>query len=112
MVELYFLLYRVPKMMSQAARESHRRALSWSVIGIVVWLVTEFAGALAFRIAYLIFAGPLDLPDTMPGGLKFIGYVLTLGTAIVSVLLVRRFLLSTTKEHSYPLPPPPPAFGQ
>ena len=110
MVELYFLLYRVPKMMSAAARKRHRSALAWSLLGDMVWLVAQFGVALVFGLVYALFAVVLDLPPiSMPVGFRAIAYVLSLTGAILSVCFLRNYLL---REHSYPLPPPPPAFEQ
>jgi hypothetical protein len=42
MLELYFVLYRIPKMMTQLARERHRSAVAWSLFGILAWIGAEF----------------------------------------------------------------------
>ena len=110
MIELYFLLYRVPKMMSDAARKRNRSVLAWSLLGDVVWLVAQFGVALAFGLVYALFAVLLNLPPiAMPVGFRALAYVLSLAGAILSVRLLRNYIL---REHSYPLPPPPPAFEQ
>ena len=110
MLELYFLIYRIPKMMSQAARERHRSALAWSLIGIGVWLVSEFVVAVALTLAYEIAALALDWPERITGGFRLLTYVVSLAAAIVSVSILRRRLLATPTAALYKLPPPPPTF--
>ena len=112
MLELYFLLYRVPKMMSQAARERHRSALVWSLIGVGVWLFTEFFVAVALVFGYAIAAAALDWPEEFPAGFRFLAYIVSLVAALVSVSLVRRRLLATPPANLYNSPPPPPTFSQ
>ena len=41
MLELYFLIYRIPKMMTRLARERNRSALAWSLMGVGAWLGAE-----------------------------------------------------------------------
>lgn len=110
MVELYFLLYRIPKMMSQAARQRQRSALAWSLIGIGVWLVSEFVVAVALTLAYEIVALALDWPERITGGFRFLTYLVSLAAAIISVSILRRRLLATPVAALYKLPPPPPTF--
>ena len=112
MLELYFLLYRIPKMMSQAARERHRSAWRWSLVGIGVWLFAEFVVAIALTFGYTILAAVLDWPEEFPPLFRLLAYVVSLAAALVSVALVRRWLLATPTANPYPSPPPPPTFGQ
>jgi hypothetical protein len=112
MLELYFLLYRIPKMMSQAARERHRSALVWSLIGVGVWLFTEFFVAVALVFGYAIAAAALDWPEQISAGFRFLSYLVSLVAALISVSLVRRRLLATPPASLYNSPPPPPSFSQ
>jgi len=52
-LELYFLLFRVPKMMTRLARQRGRSALRWSLVGIGAWLGAEFAVIFAGGIVYI-----------------------------------------------------------
>ena len=112
MLELYFLLYRIPKMMSQAARERHRSALVWSLIGVGVWLFTEFFVSVALVFGYAIAAAALGWPENYSAGFRFLAYIVSLVAALVSVSLVRRRLLATPPASLYNSPPPPPSFSQ
>jgi hypothetical protein len=112
MLELYFLLYRIPKMMTQAARERHRSALLWSLIGIGVWLFTEFIVLIALVFGYAIVATALDWPLQFSSGFRFLAYIVSLVGALISVSLVRRRLLTTPTAPLYSSPPPPPTFSQ
>ncbi|HEX7295659.1 MAG TPA: hypothetical protein VF251_07915 [Pyrinomonadaceae bacterium] len=111
MVELYFLLYRIPVMMSKAARERHRSALAWSLIAIGLWLFTEFAVAVALGLAYAVGTVVFDWPEQFPAGFRILAYFVSLAAAIVSVTLLRRRLLATPSPSLYSSPPPPPTFS-
>ncbi len=99
-------------MMTKAARERHRSALLWSLIGIGVWLFTEFVVAVALVFGYAIAAFALDWPEEFPAGFRFLAYIVSLVAALVSVSLVRRRLLATPPANLYNSPPPPPTFSQ
>src|SRR5688572_2223343 len=101
MVELYFLLFRIPWMMTRAARQRNRSALAWSLIGIAAWLVAEFSVIVLLAIIYGFIAIFLDWPLRIPLGLRFLTYLLSLGAAIISVILVRRYLVSTSLHRSF-----------
>lgn len=110
MLELYFLLYRIPQMMTRLARERNRSALKWSLIGVGAWLGSElvvlFGGGLIYGAGSIL----LGWPEQVPAGLQLLLYVFALCAAIASVTLVRRYLRSRTDEKDVPLPPPPPTF--
>ena len=110
MVELYFFLYRIPKMMTRAARERGRSALAWSLLGIGVWIGAEVVAATAIGVLYGILGLVLDWEHGVPIILRVLGYFLSLAAGLVSVTLLRRYLLSTPRQYSYSLPPPPPTF--
>jgi hypothetical protein len=112
MLELYFLFYRIPKMMSQAARERRRSAWRWSLIGIGVWLFTEFVVAIALTFGYTILAVTLDWPEEFPPLFRLLAYVVSLAAALLSVALLRRWLLATPAASAYSSPPPPPRFTE
>ena len=116
MLELYFIFYRIPKMMSQLARERHRSALKWSLLGIAAWIGGELFAGIGFGILYgagMIFLG---WPEEMAPGVTVLLYVAALAAAIGSFTLVRRILRGKSVnpfDSGDPLlqpPPPPPQF--
>jgi hypothetical protein len=110
MIELYFLLYRIPRMMTRVAREQHRSAVAWSFIGIAAWLGAEIAVLVLIGLIYGFVALFLDWPLKIPVGLRFLSYLIALTAAIISVILVKKYLVSTSLHRSFPGPPPPPQF--
>jgi hypothetical protein len=110
MVELYFLLYRIPQMMTRLARERNRSAFTWSLIGIGAWIGAEFVVMFGAGLIYGTGTALLGWPEKIPAGLQLLFYLLALGAAITSVTLVRRFLRNQSDEKFVPLPPPPPMF--
>jgi hypothetical protein len=109
MVELYFLLYRIPKMMTRAAHERGRSALAWSLLGIGVWIGAEVAAAIAIGVLFRIVDLLIDLHDIRPI-VSIVRYFLALAAALISVTVLRWRLLSIPHHYSYQVPPPPPAF--
>jgi Kef-type K+ transport system membrane component KefB len=110
-LELYFIFYRVPKMMTRLARERNRSALRWSLLGMGAWIGAEFFVAIAFALIYEIGAAVLDWPRPEPVGLRVLSYFLALVAALGSTTIVSRVLMSKSKEQSFPVPPPPPKFS-
>lgn len=111
MVEVYFLLYRIPRMMTRVAREQHRSALAWTLIGIATWLGTEIAALLLIRLIYGFVALFLDWSPRVPVGLRLLNYIIAVSAAIISLLLVKKYLVSTSRHRSYLSHPPlPPQF--
>ncbi|HEX8459230.1 MAG TPA: hypothetical protein VF656_18205 [Pyrinomonadaceae bacterium] len=116
MLELYFIFYRIPKMMSQLARERNRSAVKWSILGIVAWIGAEFFSALIFGIIYGLGSIFLEWPEEMPPFVTLLLYVVALGSAIGAFTLVRRILRGKSVNpwnSPNPLlepPPPPPQF--
>jgi hypothetical protein len=110
MLELYFILYRVPKMMTRLARERHRSALRWSLLGIGAWVGAEFVVLFASGILYAVGAIVMGWPMPIPGGVKLVVYVLALGAALLSVTIISRILTRKPKEARFLTPPPPPDF--
>lgn len=111
MLELYFLIYRIPRMMTRLARERNRSALKWSLFAVFAWLGAEFlvmfmAGA-GYATASLVFGWSAE----MPAGFTFLMYIVALAAAIGAAALVRKILISKSAENDQPLPPPPPAFS-
>lgn len=100
MVELYFLLYRIPRMMTRIAREKNRSALGWSLIAVGAWLGTETAVLVLFTLVYGFFAIMLDMPLTIPVWFRFITYLVSLFAALVSVFLVK-WHLQRTPQHQF-----------
>lgn len=110
MLELYFIVYRIPKMMTQLARERQRSALAWSLIGIAAWLGAELFVVVGVGLTYgIISVAQGDVPEDLPVGLRAITYILALGAAIGSFLLTKRFL-SSRRPREFAPPPPPPTF--
>ena len=110
MLELYFIFYRIPKMMSQLARERQRNPIAWSLIGIGAWLGAEilvvFGIGVTYGIVRIMTEGDVS---EIPPLLRVLTYVLALGAAIGSFLLTKRFLTSRPRPAFEP-PPPPPTF--
>jgi hypothetical protein len=110
MLELYFLIYRIPKMMSRLARERNRSAVAWSLIGIGAWIGAELVVGLGVGVLYGIGIFVFGWAEEIPAGVQFLIYLVALGAAIGSVTIVHRILQSRPRERYEPLPPPPPAF--
>lgn len=113
MIELYFLFYRIPKMMSQLARERNRSALAWSLIGIFSWLGAEFMVMFGFGIIYGVGTALWGWPEKEPGGLILLLYVVALAAAVGGITLIRYILSSMPRAGEAPYespPPPPPSF--
>jgi len=110
MLELYFLIYLIPKTMTRLARERNQSALKWSLFGIGAWLGAELL--IAFAAGFIYEAGKLfwGWPEKEPAILVFLTYIAALGAAIGSVTLVRRSLYSKSARESFMSPPPPPHF--
>jgi len=111
MLELYFIFYRIPKMMSQLARERQRNPIAWSLIGIGAWLGAEilviFGIGVTYAIVSLITEG--EVSEEFPPMLRLLSYVLALAAALGGFLLTKRFLTSRPRPAFDP-PPPPPTF--
>jgi hypothetical protein len=109
MLELYFLIYRIPKMMTRLARERNRSALAWSLIGIGAWIAAEmavgFAVGLIHAIGILLWGW-----QRQSSGFSILTYVLALSAALMSVTIVSRVLTRKPREQTFRLPPPPPEF--
>jgi hypothetical protein len=111
MLELYFIFYRIPKIMTALARERERSAVAWSILGIVAWLGAEIAVGLGVGITYGIvtLAQGGEIGEELPAGITILSYVLALGAAIGSFLLVK-WILSSRPKTQYEPPPLPPQF--
>ena len=116
MLELYFIFYRIPKMMSALARERNRSALKWSLLGIGAWIGGELFAGLAFGVLYGVGMIFLGWPEEMSPGLTLLMYVVALAAAVGAFTLVRRILRGKSAnplDSADPLlqpPPPPPQF--
>jgi hypothetical protein len=113
MLELYFILYRIPKMMSQLARERNRSAVKWSLLGIAAWIGGELLVGLGFGVVYGVGIIFLGWPEEMSTGANVLLYVAALAAAIGSFTLLRRYLQSKSPDHfdsgnKLLTPPPPP----
>src|SRR5258708_39870077 len=107
MLEIYFLFYRKPKMMTRLARERNRSALGWSPIGIGAWIGAEivvgFAVGLLHAVRILLCGWPRQSP-----GFSILTYILALSAALISVTVLSRILTHKPREQKVRLPPPPP----
>ncbi len=116
MFELYFIFYRIPKMMSRLARERNRSAVKWSLLGIAGWIGAELIVAFGLGIVYEAGTMFLRWPRQTPVGLNVISYVACLAAAIGGFTLVRRILYTKSpdnldaRDNFFPPPPPPPRF--
>jgi hypothetical protein len=109
MLELYFLIYRIPKMMTRLARERNRSAMAWSLIGIGAWLAAEMA--VGFAVGFVHAIGILRWGwQRQSSGFSILTYVLALSAALISVTIVSRLLTRKPREQTFRLPPPPPEF--
>ena len=110
MLELYFILYRVPKTMTRLARERNRSAIAWSLLGIAVWIGAELVVMFGFGMLYGLGILIFNWPEDIPAGLKLLAYVVALLGALGSVTLLSRILRRLSVEESFAPPPPPPDF--
>jgi hypothetical protein len=110
MIELYFLIYRLPRMMSELARERNRSALWWSVFATMAWLGAEIAVIFAYGFIYALGEAQWGWPERPPGGLQFLIYVVALLAGILAASIVRRVLRSMPLNRPTLPPPPPPHF--
>ena len=111
MLELYFIFYRTPKIMTRLARERNRSALAWSLLGIAGWIGGELFVGFALGFIYEVGVIMFGWPQPEPNGFKFLTYILALLGAILSVTIVARILQFKSKDESFPVPPPPPRFS-
>ena len=108
MIELYFLLYRLPQMMSRLARQRNRSALKWSIAAIAAWIGAEILVLFSWGFVYAIGENYWGWPAQESTGLVLVSYIIALIAAIVSADIVRRILYSMPVDKQ--LPPPPPQF--
>ena len=109
MLELYFLFYRIPKMMTRLARERHRSPVKWTAIAIVSWLGAEIFVGLAIGFIHGLGVVFFGWP-TQSTGISLLTYILALVAALVSVTIVSRILSNKPIDEELPVPPPPPDF--
>jgi hypothetical protein len=109
MLELYFILYRVPKTMTRLARERNRSAVAWSLIGIGAWIGAEllvgFTVAAFYAVGIVFWGWPEE--SSAP---NVVAYLAALVAALVSVHIVTRILMNLPREKTFLSPPPPPLF--
>jgi len=109
MLELYFLLYRIPRMMTKLARERKRSALAWTFIALGAWIGSELVVGIALAVFYAMGVALWGWPDQSPG-FNYLAYFLALAAALISVTIVTRILSRLPIEEFLPEPPPPPKF--
>ena len=110
MLELYFIFYRVPKMMTRLARQRNKSALAWSLLGIGTWIAAEMIVIFTITFIYQIGVMAADWTDPEPAGLRFVTYLLALVAALLAVTALTRRLDSKRPIHQPP--PPPPTFSE
>ena len=111
MIELYFIIYYIPKMMTRLARERNRSALAWSLLGIAGWVGGELVVVVLLGTIYGIAGAILGWPEEPPGVFVLLAYAGTIAGAFGGLTLVRRILYSKSREtDSFPVPPSPPRF--
>ena len=108
MVELFFILYYIPKTMTRLARARKRSAVGWSLIGIGAWLAGKLVVLLTFISIYALGIALWGWTENFSAGLWLFVYVTAMATAGGGLILAERKLDSQPKL--YPLPPPPPEF--
>lgn len=104
MIELFFILYRIPKSMSRLARQHHESAWKWSLIGIGAWIGGEVIVATVLAFIYEAGVAFGGWPEKEPAAFTLFLYVSSIAAAIGSVTLAQR-VLTSRKQFS---PPPPP----
>jgi hypothetical protein len=110
MLELYFIFYRVPKTMTRIAREQHRSALAWSLVGIGTWIGAEMLVIFTLTLIYEIGVAAAGWTDPEPAGFRFLTYLLALIAAVLALTGLTR-LLESKRTARYLPPPPPPTFS-
>jgi hypothetical protein len=111
-LELYFIFYRIPKIMIRLARERNRSALGWSLIGIGSWIGAELAVGFLFGLIQAVGVLWWNWPEEQPLELSVGTYVGALAAAIASFMIVVRILRGKKSNVVLPVPPPPPDFSQ
>lgn len=112
MLELYFIFYRVPKMMTRLARERNGSALLWSLLGIGTWIGAEMLVIFTLTLFYQVGITAADWTDPEPAGLRFVTYLLGLVGAFVAITFLQGILSSKRANRYQPAPPPPPTFSE
>ncbi|MDT4967330.1 MAG: hypothetical protein QOJ64_2067 [Acidobacteriota bacterium] len=110
MIELYFLIIRIPRMMSQLARERNRSAVGWSLAAIAAWIGSELLVLFVYSVIYEIGVAQWGWSVEAPRGLLFLMYLFALCAAIMGPTVMRRILRSMPTTEQLPPPPPPPQF--
>ena len=108
MIELLFIIFRLPRIMSQLARERNRSAIGWSLAAILAWIGTEVLIVLGYFVVYEIGKAQWGWSEREPRGLLLLIYIIALIAALVSADIVRRILRSMPPLETPP--PPPPQF--
>ena len=109
MLELYFIFYRIPKMMTRLARDRKRSAVAWTALAIVAWIGAEVIVGISVGFIHGIGVALWGWPS-QSSGLNILTYVLALVAALVSVTVASRILASRPLGGEFPPPPPPPEF--
>lgn len=106
MLELYFLLIRIPQIMSRLAKERNRSAVGWSLLAIAAWIGSEMMVIFVYAFIYTIGEERWGWNENPQVGLTVVAYILALLAAIAGAHFVQRVLRSLpTHEPPPPLPP-------
>jgi hypothetical protein len=108
MLELYFLLVRVPRIMSRLAKERNRSAVGWSLLAIAAWIGSEMIVIFVYTFIHMFGEEHWGWRDNPPVFLTLFAYVLALGAAVGGAYFVQRVLRSLPTYQ--PPPPLPPQF--
>jgi hypothetical protein len=104
MIELFFIFYRIPRMMSRLAREHNQSPWRWSLIGIAAWVGGELVVVVILGVFYEAGVRLWGWPEREPALFTLLLYVSAIAAALGSVVLARRVL---TSRKEFPPPPPP-----
>ena len=107
MLELYFLIYRIPKMMTRLARERNRSAIAWSLMGVGAWIAAELVVGFTAGLIYAIGVEFWGWPSQSTG-FNLLVYLIALAGALGSVTIVSRILTRQPRGELFLPPPPPP----
>ena len=87
MLELYFLLWRIPREIGPLARQRGRSALAWSLAAIAAWLAAEAIAILGVVAFFLVL--PLEID---PALVAVLAYVFAVWAAMSAAQAVRNQL--------------------
>jgi hypothetical protein len=108
LIDAYFIFYQIPKMARRFAKEQKRSALGWGLIGIVMWIVMEFAVGFSIGLVYGIGTSLWGWSKNPPFIFFPLVNIASLIAALISLLLFRLILNMMAKDTASDVSPPPP----